>query len=316
MPFNIEPSVCNRCGQFNDQEGVGKPVCRRCDTTIPILPPFVEFPSITRLSREMIVTEKLDGTNASVTILEDGRVLAGSRTRWITPKEDNAGFAKWVEAHEDELRVGLGLGTHFGEWWGQGIQRGYGLTEKRFSLFNVSRWTDDVRPSCCGVVPTLHRGAFDSGAVDNLLWWLENRGSIAAPGFMKPEGVVVFHAPSGTLFKKTLDKNDGHKGEKKMFNALPTGFGKVYFTQFLRPDGRRNEVQIPRPAPVVAAADFLDARGYSLQCEVLQTGQVSLTVFSGELEEDVAIELCENGPDVLDAVDRLILGAASRVGQT
>jgi hypothetical protein len=29
---------------------------------------------------------------------------------------------------------------------------------------------------------------------------------------MKPEGVVVFHAPSQSLFKVTLDKNDGHKG--------------------------------------------------------------------------------------------------------
>jgi hypothetical protein len=28
---------------------------------------------------------------------------------------------------------------------------------------------------------------------------------------MKPEGIVVYHAASRTLFKKTLDKNDGHK---------------------------------------------------------------------------------------------------------
>ncbi len=32
--------------------------------------------------------------------------------------------------------------TYFGEWWGSGVQRGYGLQkgDKRFSLFNVSRW--------------------------------------------------------------------------------------------------------------------------------------------------------------------------------
>ena len=31
-------------------------------------------------------------------------------------------------------------GRHFGEWWGSGIQRGYGLDEKTFSLFNAYRW--------------------------------------------------------------------------------------------------------------------------------------------------------------------------------
>lgn len=39
-------------------------------------------------------------------------------------------------------------------------------------------------------------------------------GSYAAPGFMNPKGVVVFHAANGTLFKKTLG-GDGHKGGGK-----------------------------------------------------------------------------------------------------
>lgn len=187
---------------------------------------FVPFPKLHRLSREMIVTEKLDGTNAQVVVLEDGRVYAASRTRWITPEADNAGFAAWVRDHADELRQ-LGPGRHFGEWWGQGVQRGYGLTEKRFSLFNVSRWVDDhhptgarppleagltYAPACCHVVPILRVGPFDTREVDFALAELATSGSRAAPGFARPEGVVVFHVASGTLFKKTLDKNDGHKG--------------------------------------------------------------------------------------------------------
>ncbi|HLE80817.1 MAG TPA: RNA ligase family protein, partial [Dehalococcoidia bacterium] len=99
---------------------------------------FQEFGKIYRLSRDCIITEKIDGTNAQVVVLEDGRVLAGSRNRWITPEADNFGFARWVKEHEEELRS-LGPGRHYGEWWGSGIQRGYGLKEKRFSLFNVSR---------------------------------------------------------------------------------------------------------------------------------------------------------------------------------
>lgn len=173
--------------------------------------PFVEFPKIARLNREIVVTEKIDGENASVCVAEDGRVLAGSRTRWLPPGDDPSGFARWVKAHEEELRVGLGYGTHFGEWWGRGLGRAYGLTEKRFSLFNVSRWTDAVRPACCHVVPTLYRGPFSEEAIKETMGLLATEGSRAAPGFMRPEGVVVFHTASQQLFKVTLDKDHSPK---------------------------------------------------------------------------------------------------------
>lgn len=185
-------------------------------------PPFVEFDSIPRLFRDMVVTEKLDGTNALVEVREDGEVWAGSRTRYITPEADNYGFARWVREHEEELRL-LGAGRHFGEWFGLGIQRGYGLTEKRFALFNVSRWTSQlntdgaygqtqcVEVPCCHVVPVLSSTAFDTSTVAMALSELTSDGSWAAPGFMKPEGVVVYHIASRSLFKATLDKNDGHK---------------------------------------------------------------------------------------------------------
>src|SRR5271154_6281092 len=125
------------------------------------LPEFVPFQKIGRLSREIIVTEKIDGTNALIEITEDGDFRIGSRTRWLTGTEDNHGFARWALDHRDELIGGLGAGRHFGEWWGSGIQRGYGLKEKRFSLFNVHRW-GVTRPECCHVVPELWRGDFDT----------------------------------------------------------------------------------------------------------------------------------------------------------
>lgn len=176
---------------------------------------FPPMPKIHRLSREMIVTEKIDGTNASIYIPDDvSAVYAASRTRWITPQDDNFGFARWVAAHAEELKA-LGPGHHFGEWWGQGIQRGYGLTEKRFSLFNTYRWGDPAsRPAIVGVVPVLSEplDPFNTSLVDALLAKLAVSGSVAAPGFMKPEGIVIFHIASQAMFKKTLDKNDGHKG--------------------------------------------------------------------------------------------------------
>lgn len=175
------------------------------------LPTFTEFPKITRFARTAIVTEKIDGTNAQIWISDDGsQIAAGSRTRWITPADDNFGFARWVEANKTEL-LKLGPGSHFGEWWGAGIQRRYGMTEKRFSLFNVTRWAAE-RPACCDVVPILWSGSLADLPVYRVLEALSKDGSKAAPGFMQPEGIVVFHEPSHALFKMTLDKNDGHKG--------------------------------------------------------------------------------------------------------
>ena len=82
---------------------------------------FQEFGKIARLSRECTITEKIDGTNASIFIGENGEFLIGSRSRWITPEEDNYGFAKWALTNKEEL-LKLGVGHHFGEWWGIGIQ--------------------------------------------------------------------------------------------------------------------------------------------------------------------------------------------------
>lgn len=171
---------------------------------------FVEFPKMPRLSREVVVTEKIDGTNAQICITEDGGFYVGSRTRWITPDADNFGFATWAYANRDEL-MQLGPGSHFGEWWGCGIQRKYGLDHKRFSLFNVDRWGDS-RPACCHVVPVLYRGVMDTFEIETCLQRLAFEGSAAAPGFMKPEGIVVYHIAGRVGFKKTIEKDEVPKG--------------------------------------------------------------------------------------------------------
>ena len=210
---------------------------------------FKPFPKMARLRRQCIITEKIDGTNASVYIgptdfktpnesvatffKKDGTALgmwAGSRTRWITTANDNYGFAEWVVDNAPEL-FGLGEGHHFGEWWGSGIQRNYGLTDRRFSLFNVSRFhlhgeeskerpTADPRvikttlelPPCVGLVPVLAEGLFDTEQINRLVETLRQDGSQAAPGFMKPEGIVVYHIAGNVGFKRTLDKDDEPKG--------------------------------------------------------------------------------------------------------
>lgn len=208
---------------------------------------FQEFDKISRLNREVIVTEKIDGTNGQVHIrpaagdeLEFGYdtqievgglphyIRAGSRSRWVTqlPSDDNNGFGRWVYQHAHEL-AGLGAGAHFGEWWGSGIQRKYGLSEKRWSLFNVGRWVDRrsgaepvekqaFSPECCHVVPIIMQGTPSQGlsVAYPALELLRAGGSIAAPGFMKPEGIVLFHTHSRALFKVTIEKDQEHKSQR------------------------------------------------------------------------------------------------------
>lgn len=175
------------------------------------IPEFKPFPKIPRLKRSICITEKIDGTNAQVRITDDGQILAGSRNRYVTPENDNYGFAAWVQQNKDEL-LKLGIGTHYGEWWGAGINRRYGRVTRKFSLFNTDRWKPETLPSCCDVVPILYRGDWSQEAIDSSLANLKAAGSIAEPGFMNPEGVVVYHYASGNLYKILLEHDELPKG--------------------------------------------------------------------------------------------------------
>ncbi len=173
---------------------------------------FQPFPKIPRLRRKVIVTEKIDGTNACVWVDDTATIVrAGSRNKWIDTTCDNYGFARFVEENAEQLKR-LGPGFHYGEWWGAGIQRRYGLTEKRFSLFNVGRWSDEAtRPACCSVVPILVEGVGDA-VVEEALAKLRSGGSVAAPGFDRPEGVIVYHSVARAFFKVLLENDDEAKG--------------------------------------------------------------------------------------------------------
>lgn len=173
---------------------------------------FRPFPKIARLYRDIVVTEKIDGTNASIIVGENGEFATASRNRLITPEDDNFGFATWAYANRDHLAGTLGPGRHFGEWWGKGIQRGYGMAYKVFSLFNTSRW-EGLHEDQLRCVPVLYKGAFDEQIIKHALHMLLGSGSQASPRFMSPEGVVVYHTQGNHLYKITLD-GDGHKGAK------------------------------------------------------------------------------------------------------
>lgn len=181
---------------------------------------FKAWPKILRLEnkRSPIFTEKIDGTNACIVIsftepdkntiasnlTEVGLISmwAQSRSRFITPDSDNFGFARWASNNATEL-FKLGEGYHYGEWWGLGIQRGYDLNEKRFSLFDTRRWGlhNPYTPSCCHVVPIL-----PIKTPGEVVQFFAENGSQAAPGFRKVEGAVMYEPDTRTYFKIIIDK--------------------------------------------------------------------------------------------------------------
>jgi len=82
----------------------------------------------------------------------------------------------------------------------------------------------------------------------------------------------------------------------------------IPFMQYLRPDGRRCSVEVARPPEIEALARRFMAAGGRYECEELRTGHVSLTAVyevDGE-DQDIAIELCHNGPAVPGRVDDLV----------
>lgn len=172
---------------------------------------FQAWPKIYRLHRGIIITEKIDGTNACVIVTNDGQVAAQSRTRLITPESDNFGFAAFVRDNADALRDTLGPGYHYGEWYGHGIQRGYGLTSKRFDLFNATKWEDTPLPDGVGTVPVLYKGAFSQEEIDGTLADLRDNGSVAAPGW-PAEGIIVYLTAARTCLKVMCENDEVPKG--------------------------------------------------------------------------------------------------------
>lgn len=198
---------------------------------------YPKWRSIPRLNRQWISTEKIDGTNGliristypvnregplplnAIVLPELGVYLeVGSRNRWLSAEADNYGFYSWVRERARTLVTDLGVGHHYGEFYGKGIQRGYDLGSKRFALFNIVKFEAAARglntfaTPGLDVVPLLGTEDTFSGAaamVEEHLYELGKYGSILVEGFEKPEGLVVYHAKSDARFKVTLE-NDAH----------------------------------------------------------------------------------------------------------
>lgn len=79
----------------------------------------------------------------------------------------------------------------------------------------------------------------------------------------------------------------------------------IPFTQFRRPHGHRVSVTIDRPAEIESMAKEIIAAGFSFEIEELMTGEISMEIYRDRDENSLACEICRNGPQVPDAVDKM-----------
>ena len=173
---------------------------------------FEAWPKIPRHKGfQVIVSEKIDGTNAAVVIRDGAMVACQSRKRIITPDEDNYGFAAWAHANEEALVAFLGEGRHFGKWAGEGIQKNpLRLVGKWFFLFNTSRHDAQAARALgigLDVVPVIYSGEARPGLAVELM------ADLAEARAYEPEGIILYYPSTRTFEKATLRAPKGKWAE-------------------------------------------------------------------------------------------------------
>jgi hypothetical protein len=78
----------------------------------------------------------------------------------------------------------------------------------------------------------------------------------------------------------------------------------IQMIQYMRPHGRARAVAVDRPDDVADKAALIVAAGYRFECEELSSGLVHLTISIGG--DDVDGFLSNNGPELMDKIDKLI----------
>lgn len=202
---------------------------------------FKGWGSTPRFHKGLTITEKLDGTNACI-VIYNGEVRAQSRKRLITPDDDNYGFARWVYDNAGVLTDTLGYGYHYGEWFGEGIQKNpLGIEGKRFALFHATKYTEQNgydlnKVDGLETVPLLFHGQANASTIPTVLSDLLTYGTKVVgakaedvrsgiPGLetevvyrkaAEAEGIIVWHKETQQKYKILLKDDAFHKWEVQL----------------------------------------------------------------------------------------------------
>lgn len=194
------------------------------------------------LGVHVVITEKIHGSNAQILVYRDEagelHARAGSRKQYLDVLgPDNFGFAVYVKAHEAEICEKLGEGRHYGEWVGPGINGEYGFPDKHLVLFDHRRHPKEKfdsgnMPPRMLPVPVLYDGAYSADVVKEVMDRLRGEGSVLVPGFMRPEGIVLFFPLFNTMKKLVFKVEETGWTVKKERSPSP---GKDALLELARP---------------------------------------------------------------------------------
>jgi RNA ligase (TIGR02306 family) len=169
---------------------------------------FRHFPDLIRPGEQVVVTEKIHGTNARVGVVE-GRIVAGSKeTQRKRPEHFDVGVIGasiyWhpfayegvrmliAALHENDAQQTILFGEVYGKVQSLHYDAGNALGFRAFDYFALGRYVDySIFDSLMSqyeipAVPVLYRGPFDLDIVKTLA----EQDSTLAPGQMR-EGVVI-----------------------------------------------------------------------------------------------------------------------------
>ena len=176
---------------------------------------YNSFPSIERLENiYCIISEKIDGTNGLIEINETN-VRFGSRNRYVFFNDDNAGFANFFRDYEARFKdAAKDIITDesyplriYGEWFGCGIQRNYGLKDKFFMPFHLFYSKKLIEYQIPNIVTPniMYAGKFSIEVVDACMQQLKLDGSGVVKNYKQPEGIVIFFPKYNFRLKETFD---------------------------------------------------------------------------------------------------------------
>lgn len=167
----------------------------------PKLPEFKAFKKIPRITNTVCdITEKLDGTNGVIAIQDHKLVAVGSRSRWLSTKQDNQactdylGFYSWcLEPARKSWLERLDDGLYYGEYVGAKIGRTYGLDHRRLYLFRYDLKEFIENPGL-GVYTIPYLGAVTLDTLESAIRALQTELSLKGSnvnGFDRVEGLVI-----------------------------------------------------------------------------------------------------------------------------
>jgi hypothetical protein len=88
--------------------------------------------------------------------------------------------------------------------------------------------------------------------------------------------------------------------------AVERGKTVITFTEYNRPNGRKEEVELKCHSDTKRLADGLVLKGYRFECETLPDKTISLTAVDPKGEDDVAIQLCGRRAEIPNALRSLV----------